>query len=251
MSDLWAACEQRLRSEPLGGDLLRIVESQQQVATLSLVDDLAEQSLLEGLLEGSKPAFRAGSERLHYLLATPFRYPPLRHGSRFGGRSEPSLFYGARRLPTLLAEAAYYRCVFWTGMTLPPPAGRLRTQHSVFRARFRCERGLHLQQPPCDEYRALLRDPGDYRATQALGSALRAAGIDAFEFISARDAAQGLNVALFRPDALISRAPLSLARWLCEIRADQVSFASEAAHELHRFPLKQFLVNGSLPRPAA
>lgn len=250
MSDLWSACEQRLQIAPLGGMLWRIVESQQQIATLSLVDDLAEQNLLEGLLERSKPSLPAGCKGLHYLLSTPFRYPPLRHGSRFGSRAEPSLFYGALGLPTLLAEAAYYRFVFWTGMTTPPPSGQLLTQHSVFRARFHGQRGLRLQSAPCDEHRPLLRDPRDYRATQALGSALRAAGIDLFEFISARDSEQGINVALFRPDALVSRAPLGLTRWLCETTTDEVIFAPEPAQELHRFPLQQFLVDDSLPRPA-
>lgn len=115
---------------------LGIVESQEQIATLSLVDDLAEQNLLEGLLERSKPSLPAGCKGLHDLLSTPFRYPPLRHGSRFGSRAEPGLLYGARRLPTVLAEAAYYRFVFWIGMTTPPPAGQLLTQHSVFWARF-------------------------------------------------------------------------------------------------------------------
>jgi hypothetical protein len=84
--------------------LLRIVESQEQIAMLSLVDDLAEQAVLEDLLEQTKPPLPAGAERLHDLLSTPFRYPPLRHSSRFGQRFEPSLFYGVRRLPTLLTS---------------------------------------------------------------------------------------------------------------------------------------------------
>ena len=105
MTDLWAACRDVLRIEPLTGELLRMVESQEQIATLSLVDDLAEQAVLEDLLERAKPPLPVGTDGLHYLLATPFRYPPLRHGSRFGRRFEPGLFYGARRLPTLLAEA--------------------------------------------------------------------------------------------------------------------------------------------------
>jgi len=251
MTELWTACAQALRIEPLAGELLRIVESQQQVATLSLVDDLAEQALLEELLEQAKPSLAPGSEGLHYLLATPFRYPPLRHGSRFGRRFEPSLFYGSRRLDTLLAEAAFYRFVFWTGMATPPPGGRLRTQHSIFRARFRGEQGVRLQHPPCAGHEAVLRDPADYGPTQRLGSALRGAGVDAFEFVSARDGRRGINVALFRPAALVSRKPLGLSRWLCETTAEQVAFAPEAAPELHRFPLTQFLVDGALPRPAA
>ena len=250
MTDLWSACQQDLRIAPLSGELLRIVESQEQIATLSLVDDLAEQAVLEELLEQSKPPLSAGGEGLHYLLLTPFRYPPLRHGSRFGRRFEPSLLYGARRLPTLLAEAAYYRFVFWTGMAEPPPSGRLRTQHNVFRARFRGERGVRLQAPPCEAHTAMLRHPADYGPTQHLGSALRQADIDAFEFLSARDRDAGLNVALFHPGALVSRKPLGLSRWLCETTGGQVTFAPEATLELHRFPLSAFLVAGELPLPA-
>ncbi|MCG6940875.1 MAG: RES family NAD+ phosphorylase [Thiohalocapsa sp.] len=230
---------------------MRIVESQEQIATLALVDDLAEQAVLEELLEQAKPPVPAGAERLHYLLSTPFRYPPLRHGSRFGRRFEPSLFYGARRLPTLLAEAAYYRFVFWTAMAEPPPSGRLRTQHSIFRARFRGARGARLQQPPCAAHAAMLRHPIDYGPTQRLGSALRGAGIDVFEYPSARDRDAGLNVALFHPAALVSRRPLDLSPWLCETRAEQVTFAPEAAPDLHRFALTDFTADGRLPLPAA
>lgn len=250
MTDLWSACEPDLPVEPLAGELLRIVESQHRVATLSLVDNLAEQALLEDLLEQAKPPLAPGSEGLHYLLATPFRYPPLRHGSRFGRPFEPGIFYGARRLRTLLAEAAYYRFVFWTGMAEPPPSGRLRTQHNVFRARFRGERGVRLQQPPCAAHEAVLRDPVDYRPAQRLGSALRSARVDAFEFVSARDSERGLNVALFRPDALVSREPLGLSRWLCETTGGQVTFAPEATLALYHFPLSAFLVAGKLPLPA-
>lgn len=251
MTDLWAACESELGIAPLTGELLRMVESQQQVATLSLVDDLAEQAVLEELLEGSKPPLPDGTAGLHYLLATPFRYPPLRHGSRFGRRFEASLFYGARELDTLLAETAYYRFVFWASMETPPPKGRLRTQHSVFRARIRGPRGVRLHQPPCHRHEAVLRDPADYGPAQRLGSALRAAGIDAFEFVSARDPERGLNLALFHAGALVSRRPLGLARWLCETTAELVSFSPEAAPRPFRFPLAMFLIDGRLPRPAA
>lgn len=250
MTDLWGACADALQIVPLGGELLRMVESQQQVATLSLVDDLAEQAVLEDLLERSKPPLAPGSERLHYLLATPFRYPPLRHGSRFGGRFEPSLFYGARSLAPLLAEAAYYRFVFWTAMAEPPASGRLRTQHSLFRARCHGARGVRLQDPPCAAHEAVLRDPADYGPTQRLGAALRLAGVQLFEFISARDGRRGINLALFRTDALVSRAPLGLSRWLCETRGTVVTFTPEAPSELHVLALDAFLVDGRLPRPA-
>jgi hypothetical protein len=263
VTDLWSNCAGEIRFEPLTGALLRMVESQQQVATLSLVDDLAEQALLEDLLEATKPPLpktetgagakaRTGTGAgLHYLLATPFRYPPLQHGSRFGRRHEPSLFYGSRRLPTLLAEVAYYRFVFWSGMREPPPSGLLRTQHSLFRAQLKAPRGARLQGPPCANHEAMLRHPSDYGPTQQLGSALRRAGVDAFEFVSARDQQRGINIALFHPGVLTSRQPRDLRRWFCETRAEQVSFSPEASSELYRYALQDFLIDGELPRPAA
>src|SRR5512142_429329 len=119
----WEAKLAAARPGRLAGTLLRLVESQEQVATHQLVRSLERQAVLEDMLEATKPPWRKGSERLHYLLATPFRYPPLQHGSRFGTRSEPSLFYGSQETRTVLAEAAYYRFVFWHGMR-PPPAGK-------------------------------------------------------------------------------------------------------------------------------
>lgn len=251
VTDLWAACRDGLAPITLGGEGLRMVESQRQIATLHLVDDLAEQAVLEDLLEASKPPLPAGTEGLHYLLATPFRYPPLRHGSRFGRRFEPALFYASRRLPTVLAEVAYYRLVFFTAMAMPPPGGRLTTQHHLFRARIATARGLRLHQPPCAVHAGALRDPADYSATQALGSALRAAGIEAFEFASARDPAAGVNLALFTPAALASRTPRGLTPWLCETTADQVSFAGDDADTLWRFPRALFETDGRLPLAAA
>jgi hypothetical protein len=227
-----------------------MVERQQQVATTALVDDLAEQALLEELIERSKPRLRSGTERLHYLLATPFRYPPLRHGSRFGTRFEPSLLYGARALPTLLAEVAYYRSLFWTAMEVPPPSGRLLTQHTQFRARWRSERGVRLQAPPCAAFETQLRHPSDYGVCQRLGSALRESGVGAFEFVSARDPDRGINVALLGPEALTSRAPLAVRAWLCETRPDHIVFVSEDEPELHVLAFDLFTIDGALPRPA-
>jgi hypothetical protein len=251
MPDLWSLCREGLNLVPLGGELLRLVESQEQVATSTLVDDLAEQAVLEDLLEATKPPPRPGTAGLHYLLATPFRYPPLRYGSRFGGRFEPSLFYGSRGLTTVLAEAAYYRFVFWTAMATPPPSGRLVTQHSLLRARYRGSQGVRLTDPPCAAQAATLTHPSDYGPTQDLGRALRAAGVEVIEFASARDPGLGRNVALFEPSALVSRRPLSLHPWLCETRAGQVSFSADAGRALHAFSLDLFLVDGLLPRPAA
>lgn len=248
-ADIWAACSARAAPTLLDGAVLRLVESQEQVATNSLVRTLAEQALLEDMMERTKPTAPAEARHLHYLLATPFRYPPLTYGSRFGRRSEPSLFYGARTVTALLAEGAYYRYVFWSGMEVAP-TGSLKTRHTVFSATLRTEHGLRLQDPPFNEYASALGNRSSYADTQALGTAMREAGIEGFEFTSARDAGRGINVGLFSAAALASDRPTSITEWLCETRGELVSYYSREAGELREFPLDQFTVGGSLPSPA-
>ena len=51
--------------------------------TRKLVDNLAEQEILEGLVDATKPAVPTECEGLDYLLSTPFRYAPYPKGSRF------------------------------------------------------------------------------------------------------------------------------------------------------------------------
>jgi hypothetical protein len=233
----------------LTGAVHRLVESQEQVATNALVRTLAEQALLEELLETSKPPLPEAAAGLHYLLATPFRYPPLRFGSRFGRRFEPSLFYAARSDDTALAEGAYYRFVFWSGMAVPPPAS-LQTRHTMFTVAIRAERGLQLQAPPFAVHAEILTHRSDYAATQALGTALRQAGFEALEYVSARDPARGINVALFTPAVIAARRPERESEWLCETHAALVRFYNREVNRLLEFPLDTFTVDGSLPTPA-
>lgn len=249
MSELWTQCRLQEAVRPIEGVLFRIVESQEQVATNSLVDSLEEQSVLEEMLERVKPPVRAGSERLHYLLMTPFRYPPLKHGSRFGRRHEPSLFYGSLSANTALAECAYYRLLFWHGMATPPPK-RIQTRHTLFQARYAAAQGLQLQHTPCEAHRETLAHPADYSHTQALGSAMREAGIEAFEFPSARDPDGGENVALFGPSGLASEAPtLTEALW-CQVNGGSVTFLNVSENRTAVFKAEHFYHDGRLPEPA-
>ena len=175
---------------------------------------------------------------------------PLPWGSRFGSRFEPGLFYAARSVATTLAEGAYYRCVFWSGMSVPPPRP-LNTRHTMFRVGLRAERGLRLQAPPFDAYEGVLTHPQHYGATQVLGRAMREEGIGAFEYRSARDPGLGINVALFSPAALGTERPDRLEEWLCSTDADRVTYYSRHGGGVQDFPLETFLVDGALPRPAS
>lgn len=245
----WDACLAQAETQPVSGTLLRMVESQEQVATNQLVSSLERQALLEEMLEATKPPTPVGAAHLHYLLSTPFRYPPLKWGSRFGKRTEPSLFYGSLATKTLLSEAAYYRFVFWYGMVVPPQR-KLDTQHTVLEAEYSAAEGMRLQATPFLEHRAILTNASDYQASQALGSKMRNACIQAFEYISARDPDGGTNVALFTPAAFAKSEPLSQESWLCELTAEHVRFHAVHSKDIYEFHLAAFLVDGALPRPA-
>jgi hypothetical protein len=249
VSDIWAECSARVAPIPLSGEVVRLVESQEQVATNSLVRTLAEQALLEDLIEASKPRVPPAARGLHYLLATPFRYPPLPWGSRFGRRFEPSLFYASRAIDTALAESAYYRFVFWSGMQTPPSTP-LDTRHTLFTVAIQAAKAVQLQCAPFDEFSAALMDRRDYSATQALGSALREAGIDALEYRSARDPGAGINVALFSAEALGATLPTIQDEWLCSTAAERVTYYSRTGGGVRDFSRATFLVEGMLPLPA-
>jgi len=90
----------------LQGTVLRLVQQQGINSLEPLVDNLEQLARLEAMVETSKPPLPAAGPDTpsHPLLTTPFRYPPLRHGSRFGSRQFKRMFYGSRR------SAAAKRC---------------------------------------------------------------------------------------------------------------------------------------------
>ncbi len=236
-----------LQPEPLLGRAQRLVESQEVTATLQLCDSLAEQDLLEQLIEQAKPTAVADTAHLHYLLATPFRYPPLRHGSRFGRRDQRSILYASRQVQTCMAEVAYYRLLWWHDMAEPPP-NAIQSAHTLFELSYRSDQGIDLSGYAHERYRQALADPAFYRDTQALGSRIRESGADVLVYPSARCPNGGRNVAIFSPAALHSTQPELPRAVLCHTRAEVVFFAMQ--NQRSEFPLSLFLVDRRLPRPA-
>ena len=246
---IWDESKEKITKTVVQGTLVRVVESQEQIATNQLIDNLEEQKQLEELLERSKPILPKSRLALHYLLSTPFRYPPLLHGSRFGSRFDPSLFYASKTKSTTFAETAYYRFYFWQGMLTPPPSKKLLTEHTLFAASYHSENALKLQNPPFNLQQDILTDPSHYSATQQLGEDMRHNGVDAFEYVSARDLEKGINVALFSPNVLVSKKPNEQQQWICETTAEKVSLFTKNG-KLYTYPFKSFLVNDKLPIPA-
>jgi hypothetical protein len=226
-----------------------VVEAQHQVSTRKLVDTAEEQILLEDLIDRAKPPDPTRG-RLHYLLATPFRYPPLRHGSRFGGRHERGIWYGSRTRRTAFAEVAYYRLLFLDGTRAD--VDPVTTQLTAFTVRAHTKRGIDLGAPPFDAFRRAIASPTRYDATQALGREMREAGVELFQYPSARDAEGGANVAAFVPSVFGAARPRGLETWHCTATRERVELAKRDyfARDYLAFVRAEFLADGVLPAPA-
>ena len=245
-SSIWTRCEGRSRLRRLRGEAWRVVEDQYLFSTRKLVGSDAEQRVLEELLEASKPA--AAARGLHYLLLTPFRYPPLTRGSRFRTRAEAGVWYGAREQRTAFAEAAYYRLLFLEGTTAA--IGSLELDLSAFRAAFETPRGVDLTRAPFAAHRAAISSPVTYADSQPLGREMREDGVEAFLFDSAREPG-GVNVALFTPRAFASRKPSPPESWRCVATRRFVEVVKKDVfrRDSYRFERPAFEVDGRLPAP--
>ena len=218
---MWTPGALASEARPWAGAIWRVVESQSHVSTMKLVDHLDDQHLLERIIDATKPAMPPECARLHFLLATPFRYAPYPVGSRFRRAGQPDgCFYGSLRIETAIAELAFYRLLFFAeapGMTRPTNA----LEHTGFSVRAATPAAIDLARPPLAGDEARWTHPTDYRTCQDLADAARDTAIGAILYRSVRDGAGagggggggGTNVALLRPDALVSTAPEERQTW--------------------------------------
>ncbi len=198
----------------------RVVEAQHRASTMRLVGTLDEQRALEDLLEASKPALPTSATRLHYLLATPFRYPaPPPSGSRFRGIGDPGVWYGADVVHTALAEVAYWRLRFLADSPATPDLPPV--PHTAFRASI-AGNAIVLLQPPFDRQRKQWEDPVSYDATQTLARTAREAGVALIRYRSVRDPQHRAAIAVLTPTAFRKSAPLAQEVWLIKVARAQV-----------------------------
>ncbi len=248
---IWTECAGSSEIAPLDLEAWRVVEGQHLVSTRKLVDSAEEQASLEAFIDEHKPPLADSESRsLHYLLTTPFRYPPLRHGSRFGSRLERGIWYGGTVLRVALAEVAYYRLLFLDGTT----AGitLLETTVTAFRALILTPFGIDLNRGPFVDHRRSISSPTSYEDAQRLGREMREAGVLAFRYVSARDVEAGIAVGVFDTRAFASPMPQDLESWYTVATENRVEFSKQdyfAARHL-AFPRTDFEVNGRLPSPA-
>jgi hypothetical protein len=248
--NIWTRCAERFEPQRLSGPAWRAVESQHVTSTRKLVDSDDEQQVLEALIDTAKPPWPTGRRfvGLHYLLATPFRHPPLRNGSRFGMRRERGIFYCAEEQATVFAEKAYYVLLFLEGTEADmEPLTRPLT---VFQVRVSTKKGADLTQAPFDDYVELISSPTSYGDSHLLGASMREAGVAAFRFVSARDPKAGANLGLFEP-VFTTKQPTNAEQWICTATRARVELEPGPAvmRARTRFSREAFEVDGVLPMP--
>lgn len=223
------------------GGCWRLVEPQHLVSTLKLVDTLAEQELLEELIETTKPAIPPECRHLHYLLSTPFRYDaPYPRGSRFrrAGRT-PGVFYAAEQPATAVAETVFHRLLFFAESPETPWPNDA-AEHTAFQALVGTDRTIDLTLPPFDAKHHSWTHPTDYTATQALADAARATDIAILRYRSVRDPEGGTNLAVLRCAAFAAPEPSAHRTWRLRFGAGGVQALCEFPRERIEFPPDAF-----------
>ena len=188
---------------------------------MALVDSVAEQAVLERLVEASKPPVPREVARLglHWLLFTPFRYAPPPGGSRFRGPNDPGVFYGADQPRTACAEVGYWR---WRHLRDSPGIAAMpQRPQTVFRVPV-AGRAVDLRVPPFDLDRVTWTDRTDYTGCQALARTAREAGVQWLRYESVRDSRHGGCGAVFDAAAFASRAPVEQQGWLLTVTQTRV-----------------------------
>ena len=205
---------------PWAGTVWRMVEAQHTASTMKLVDNDEEQDLLETLLEDSKPTQPSAVKGLDYLLATPFRYYPLRGGSRFRGVTDPGVFYGAESVHTAAAELGFWR---WRFLREAIDLEKLEpVAHTAFSAEVDTS-VVDLRKEPFVVNASAWLHPSDYSATQSLAQAARQVNVGAIQYQSVRDPNPAWCMALLTTKAFANPKPNPLMQtWWLAVHRDAV-----------------------------
>jgi hypothetical protein len=216
-------------------DVWRAVEAQHEASTMSLVDSLDEQLVLERVLEQSKPAIPEAARRLDYLLFTPFRYLPPPGGSRFRAMDDPGVFYAADLVRTACAELGYWR---WRHLLDTPNLSAMpQKAQTVFRVRVEGET-VDLRHAPFARDHDAWTAPDNYSACQRFARIAREGGIQVIRYESVRDPGRGGCAAVMTPHAFARPAPLDRQTWMLSVFRERVVWqhTHSAAGEAFEFP---------------
>lgn len=208
-----------------GGTAWRMVEAQHYASTMKIVDTRDEQDLLEVLLETSKPPLSNELSGLHYLLATPFRYHPLKYGSRFRGPNDPGVFYCAESALTASIELGYWRWRFLNdseGLDEIEPV-----THSAFSVELKAST-VDLRKKPFLEDESQWRNSRDYSASQDFANSARKTEVGVILYQSVRNPVPSWCAAVLRPNAFAKTKPVGqMQTWLLKVNQSHLILRSD------------------------
>ncbi len=157
-----------------------------------MTDTLAEQELLENLIEETKPVIRQNA--VISIFSWPHRSamaPPIRLDRASGARAaHRASTMRQRPLRQLLRRWLFYRLLFYAESPATPwPSDA--AEYTAFSAAITTTRMLDLTIEPLSEDSVLWLDLLDYSPCQALADTARLADADVIRYQSVRDPGQG------------------------------------------------------------
>lgn len=205
---------------PYAQQAWRLVESQHRVATVPLVDNLAEQEELERILEETKPVVPKECRHLDYLLFTPFRYgTPYPHGSRFRRAGlTAGVFYASEDVATAVAEFAFHKLLFFAESPDTPFPSAFG-EHTAFCAALATPHSLDLTAPQLNRDAQVWNHPTDYGPCQSLAEGARGVGAALIRYRSVRDPGERANVAVLDCAAFGEPRPIARQSWRMRVSA--------------------------------
>jgi hypothetical protein len=180
---------------------------------------------------------------------TPFRYPPLRYGSRFGSTWERGIFYGSCELKTAFAETAVYFWLFQQGPKTLGPLAQIRDQRTAFSVKLISQKALDLHREEFVPALDNIQRPDSWEYTQQLGKQLRELGTEFIIYPSSR-LAGGKNIAVFSPLAFAEKDPSQQQLWHVRFTTDACVFVRAGISDGLEFQRKDFSVDGRIPHPS-
>lgn len=199
---------------------------------MRLVDTDSEQSVLEQVLEDSKPPVPEPCRHLDYQFWSPFRYGCYPRASRFRRAGPtPGVWYGSEAPLTALAESAWGALRFFAA-SKDTPMPRWPVVHTAVMADIRVDSSVDLTLPDWAG-QGCWDDPEDYTDCLALADRARDAGAEAIRYVSVRDPGHRANVAVLSCAAFAQAMPIAQQTWHVLLRPGIVRAHCETLRQRH------------------
>lgn len=170
---------------------------------------------------------------LHYLLATPFRYPPHAEGSRFRTRADPGVFYCAFNERTAFAEVGFHR---WQFLKDSPDLSEITSRsHTLFRSEIGSEAVIDLRDQPFVKDRKAWTERNSYTRCQHFAQVARKANVEVIVYESVRDPERAACIALLSPSAFAIEEPTAQQSWLLTVTQTRVFWQSQSTVGKYQF----------------